>query len=60
MEKDVRKTIAIYVIICFVVFSCGYSMLPVYNTIKKTNGMNNQPASKPVTKTENPAQQITH
>jgi cytochrome c oxidase assembly protein Cox11 len=55
MEKDVRKTIALYVIICFVVFSCGYSMLPIYNTIKKTNGMNNQTTHKPVAKTENPA-----
>jgi cytochrome c oxidase assembly protein Cox11 len=41
MKKDVRKTIAMYVIICFVVFSFGYAMVPVYNAIKKTNGVNN-------------------
>ena len=48
MKKDVRKTIAVYVIICFVVFSFGYAMVPVYNSIKKTNGMNNKTTVKPI------------
>jgi cytochrome c oxidase assembly protein Cox11 len=35
MEKDVRKTIALWVIICFVVFSFGYAMVPLSNAIHR-------------------------
>jgi hypothetical protein len=47
MEKDGRKTIALWVIICFVVFSFGYAMVPLSRALH--NYAANPVPAKPAT-----------
>ncbi|MES2216852.1 MAG: cytochrome c oxidase assembly protein [Pseudomonadota bacterium] len=55
MNKDVRKTVAVCVIVSFVVFSFCFSMVPLYNAICRTTGLNGRVNLKPVKKTpQNP------
>jgi hypothetical protein len=45
MDKDTRKTVAVWVIICFVVFEFAYAMVPTSFAIAATDPTTKQTTS---------------
>jgi len=39
-KKELRKTVAIITVIVFILFSFSFALVPLYNTLCRTTGLN--------------------